>query len=84
MVLNLKKGARSELGVVSTFQPRPFPLQEMVDPYFVAEIQKGLTDNGVLSYIRGKIWNEVGAARELPSDAEGLEIFIRKALQTSC
>ncbi|XP_011403926.2 PREDICTED: TBC1 domain family member 19-like [Amphimedon queenslandica] len=55
----------------------------MEDSYFVAEIQKGLTDNGVLSYMRGQIWKEVAAARELPSDAEGLEIFIRKTLQTS-
>ena len=64
---------------------RPTPLDRfMEDSHLVNAIQKGLKENGVLSCIRGKIWREVAAAGEVPSGNEGLEIFIRKILETSC
>ena len=71
-----------EVGVVLTLQPHPFRFME--DSHLVNAIQKGLKENGVLSCVRGKIWREVAAAGEVPSGNEGLEIFIRKILETSC
>lgn len=53
-------------------------------PLLVSEVQRGLRENGVVSYIRSKVWRELAAAEEVPDDNAGMEAFVKKLMHASC
>ena len=77
-------------GVAATFTATPISFHaewcrmDECSPLLVSEVQRGLRENGVVSYIRSKVWRELAAAEEVPDDNAGMEAFVKKLMHASC